>query len=359
MPGISKVIQNKIKRYQNFYQQKSRSPLVCFIPWMLEDRIDKKKYNIDTRPLDKWSFPEECTAYMENRYKITRALTDMTASINDDFIPTLIPQLGTGINSAYFSQSELTFSNITSWSECVIKEWSDLDSLKINHKSQWYQALLSMLHKAVSLCDEDICVQTFEHFGPMDMANALRGTALFTDIYDAPDKVRRLLDISAAAIIELEQTLFRQIPFYENGTVIWGSWTPGHNIFLSEDNSDLMSPAIYKEFTLPFTQKIAAAFDGCWIHHHAKGIKIHTEIAKVKKLKALQISLDPYDRRPIDQLEEIIAADPDTVHITRCEPKDVYKYIDTFKKGRLIIWISSDDITEAARAVDYIKNKTA
>jgi hypothetical protein len=204
----------------------------------------------------------------------------------------------------------------------------------------------------------DYCVQTFSHFAPMDMANALRGNALFTDFYDAPDRVHELMEKCVQGILWLEREQHRIVPHVMGGTAIWGTWVPGPAIFMSEDAPDLCSAGIYREFGRPYTERIAEAVGGCWIHHHARGLHVHRELARVDALRALEISLDPNWERPIDRLPELFGWNGDIPLMTRCYPQDVTQRIEQMKQGRFILVLTADTLAEARQAVDFVREHT-
>jgi hypothetical protein len=124
---------------------------------------------------------------------------------------------------------------------------------------------------------------------------------------------------------------------------------------MSEDASDLCSSEFYVEFGRPYTERVAATVDGCWIHHHARGMHIHEQVARVKGLRHVEISLDPNCARPIDQLPELFEWNDGIPLMTRCYPQDIYEKIDEMMQGRLVLMLSAGSLQEAREAVQFVR----
>jgi hypothetical protein len=134
---------------------------------------------------------------------------------------------------------------------------------------------------------------------------------------------------------------------------------PGGAIFMSEDIADLCSPDIYQEFGRPYSNTLSHTFGGCWIHHHARGLHVHKEVAKVEGLKQMEISMDPNCPKPIDQLADLYQWNGHIPVLTRGYTEDLYKNIDLMKQHRTIFMLHAKDLKEAKEAIAFIrKNST-
>ena len=313
---------------------------------------------VPERPLESWDFPYDCGGFADYMISRVRAELGITDGIDDDRLPLLNPGIGIALNSLYCAAGEMLVSAGTTWRHSVINDWDDMERINCDPCNPWFQGITAMNRRFISSWDGDYCVQTFSHFAPMDMANALRGNELFTDFYDVPDKVHELMRKSADATVWLEREQRKIVPSVDGGTVIWGSWVPGRSGFMSEDATDLCSPEIYREFGRPYTEKVASEFGSCWIHHHAKGFHIHSDIAKVNKLKMVEISWDPNCPRPVDCLEKLFIQNAGVPLMIRCTARDVYEKIDIMKKGRLALMLTASSLEEARDAIDFLRMNT-
>ena len=184
MENLSNKISNKIERYKKFFKNKSSGQILGIIsPYTFNlDNLDysKCKYEqIEQKPLDEWDFEEEAEAYIDSRVKGLRCFLEYTEELDSDFIPTVWGYTGIGPHSAYFSGADVKFSKDTSWVDPVIKDWEDMDKLSLSQNNKWFKIIMRMVKRTVELCEGDYIPGLHSHFGPSDMANALRGNKLF------------------------------------------------------------------------------------------------------------------------------------------------------------------------------------
>ncbi|MFW6257116.1 MAG: hypothetical protein ACOC2O_03130, partial [Bacillota bacterium] len=351
---IKPFLSERISRYKKFFADESPGQILGVIsPYTLQ--LDYPKLKSD-KTLREWDLENNIEKMIAQNVLRLRYFLQETKELENDFIPSLHPGLGIGLNSAYYSGAEIKFGDTTSWVEPVIKDWSDLQKLAFNKENKWYKYLVRMSKKLTAMNDGDYFIQTFAHFSPLDMAQALRGEQLFFDFYDHPQWVKKLLESCTRAIVSLEKELREVINQPATGLGIWGMWLPGQPVFMSEDIADICQQEVYREFAFPFSQKVIDTFDGGFIHHHAKGLHQHQEIVKLSGIKAIEISLDPNTERPIDHMEQLLAANEGIPLMTRCYPRDVYDNIEVLKKGRVILMLQVDSINEGQEVMEFIRS---
>jgi len=214
------------------------------------------------------------------------------------------------------------------------------------------------MKRAVELCQGDYCVSMLAAFAPSDLANALRGNDLFYDLYDEPEQVDHLLSVCVDAVLSLYRELDPYTLAPDEGFCTAGLWFPGNGLFLSEDAADLCSADVYRRFFGPQTQRLINEIGGAYIHHHAKGWHIHSEISKLENLRFLEFSWDPKCPRPIDNLDKLLEQSLTTPLYTRCTLEDLKKYIDQMKQGRVAVMVNVESIAEAQEAVEIIRNNS-
>jgi hypothetical protein len=122
---------------------------------------------------------------------------------DDDLIPWLSPDLGIAIHHTFFVDLPVTFAEWTSWADHPLageNGYARLPELRFDPANRWVRRNREMLEFWQAHNDGSCLLNTHMHFGPLDLANALRGNALFTDFYDYPDEVAALLDLCTEAI---------------------------------------------------------------------------------------------------------------------------------------------------------------
>jgi hypothetical protein len=115
--------------------------------------------------------------------------------------------------------------------------------------------------------------------GPLTLAHQLRGTELFTDFYDDPDYVHQLLGFlvdGTIARIHAHRRFFGLDPI-------------SPDLFLAEDDVQLISPAIRDEFVVPALKKLKAGLTS------ADRIKVHVCGDGTRHFRTLRDELGVYE----------------------------------------------------------------
>jgi hypothetical protein len=354
MMGLQSFLAERIQRYKAFYADKEPGNILVQIsPYTFN--IDYSHLDLNNKPLYMWDIESEAESIIDNQIRKVRYFNEYTKDLDNDYIPIVTSGLGVGVNSSFLVGNEVRFGIDTSWTQPAVFEWDDLDKLSFDKDNYWVRILKRMAKHSVNMCDGEYAVITFSHFAPSDMANALRGNQLFYDFYDYQEQVHKLMDISADAVIALERELKTIVPDVMGGSVAAYAWMPGHALYMSEDAADLCAPEIYRKYCRSYTQKVIDAIGGAHIHHHGKGMHVHSEIAKLRNLHFVEISWDPNCPRPIDNLEKLIDMNPELPIMTRCTVEDVYEKIDVIKKGRVMLMLIVENLDEAREAVAFIR----
>lgn len=121
--------------------------------------------------------------------------------------------------------------------------------------------------------------------GPFDIAHLLRGHDIYTDIYDDPDFVHHLLDLSTRAYIEaskvMKEAIGEPIDSGYHATAFMGRG----GVRLCDDSAINVSEKTYREFIQPCVQRALEAFGGGWYHfcgraHHILNAIIETDAVR-------------------------------------------------------------------------------
>jgi hypothetical protein len=338
-------LSRRIDRYREFYRNPEPGQILgLFSRWTFP--VPNSELGLPSYPNNHWDWEHNPTPQVDHSVRSLRAYLEYTSDLEHDWIPRFSVGGGTGFFGAYLTDAEVTFTAETSWAKESVTDWSQLDDIEVGRENRWTRSMRAMVKRGVELCEGDYVASTIAHFAPSDLANALRGNQLFMDLYDSPDELRRLLSICGDATVWLQTELRKIAPLVAGsdtsvpGSEGAGIWMPGESPFMSEDAADLCSPEAYSEFFRPATQRILDRLGGAVIHHHVIGEPIHSEIAKLRDLSALQISQDPNRPPPIHYAEELIDAHPiELPLIVECDAAEVESYIDVLKRGRVVLQI--------------------
>ncbi|MBL7153139.1 MAG: hypothetical protein ISS79_05445 [Phycisphaerae bacterium] len=128
-------------------------------------------------------------------------------------------------------------------------------------------------------------VEGFINFqGVLNNAHRLRGEKLFLDLFDAPDRCRHLFDCVCTTMIEAAKQLHRR---QRQSDVDIGFITVSNCLV------NMVSPEQYREFLLPFDQRLAEAFGCIGIHNCAWTADPYmADYARIDHLGYIDMGLD-------------------------------------------------------------------
>jgi hypothetical protein len=349
-------------KYKQFFEDKTKGQILGIIaPWTFP--IDYSPLGLPARGgFDKWDYDTEYRTFIEHGIRRLEYFISAARELESDCVPAVNINLGYGAHSAYFTGQEVIMGEETSWTKPFLDSWDKLEKLRIDRGNYWYQKIIEGYKYLNEFNQGNFAVSNFANAGPADMANAVRGDALFYDLYDEPEKVHALMEKCVEAIIWLETDIDKMIEpvtgDFGSGQVTANAWIPGKAPYLSEDFNDLCSTEQFLEFGFHYTQNILNHFGGGFIHHHSKGRHIHAALAGLKNLKLLEISWDPKCPRPIDNLPGILEEHGDLPLMVRCTAEDVYNRIDDIKKGRVILQLQISSFDEGREVMRFIRKNS-
>lgn len=124
--------------------------------------------------------------------------------------------------------------------------------------------------------------------GPLDAAELLCGSALFYDLYDAPDQVQALLTLltdTYCACLDRWQQLF---PYNGRTSAHWGMLLRGA-VMLREDSAMNLSPALFDAFARPHDERILRKYGGC-VHFCGRGDHFVESLCGQEGITAINMS---------------------------------------------------------------------
>jgi hypothetical protein len=193
--------------------------------------------------------------------------------------------------------------------------------------------------------------------GPSDIANAVRGSDLFYDIYDEPETLAELMDFCAKAVrftLDLQRAEATRIA---DGCITgFGLWMPGKCMGqLSEDVSVMLSPDIYKEHFLPALKDCIADSDGAMIHVHSLGHRMIPMFAALDQIKMMEISSDPNSERAVDVFRRYREELKDKTVIIAPTYEELAGMEDLLATNKRLIWYYAKDEEDAKRALKIVE----
>lgn len=340
-----------IARYRAFYAAEGPGHICTFVglPYLGEEPLE-------TMPLTAidWEGERGLEDYidlsMRNMARIWRA----GRQVADDGIPCAYLNIGIGEYSAYVA-GEVVFGEDTSWATPVIATWDDLDRLELRADNPWVQVLERAMRYLSVRCRPAGIPIVRGYYSPLDLARALRGDALFTDFYDAPEQVHRLMQFCTRATVWLIERLQAIIGEWYEGQVA-GAWLPRGTVCMSEDTACLLSPPLYATFARPYTQAVIDHFGYGQVHTHSLGLHVIPEISALRNLLGIQIAEDPNTPRAFDRLDWLLPRCHGVPLTVSCTLEELRVALpDLSRRTNIILCPSVQTLEEGQEAVALVR----
>ena len=206
------------------------------------------------------------------------------ATLRDDRAYTIRANYGVGgIASLFGCKISLTMNNMP-WCESLSDDEllealdSEIDvtaglGSRVVETERFYLDVLSEypnLREAVRIYVSDTQ-------GPFDCAHLVIGHRIYTDIYDNPELVHRVLDKVTEAIVRFTKAQ-KAIIGEENDSSCHSMMAISGGTRICEDSPTNISPAAYLEFCRPYNERLLKEFGGGWIHYCGKGHQIFPHV---------------------------------------------------------------------------------
>ena len=126
--------------------------------------------------------------------------------------------------------------------------------------------------------------------GPLDICEMIWGSQLFLDLYDHADVVHAFLDLITRTYIHVLREWEKIAPFEtDSWAPHWGIMHPGR-IMLRDDSAMNLSPEMFREFVLPYDQRLIAEFGGGAMHACGKVDHFAPFLADIQGVSAFNMS---------------------------------------------------------------------
>ena len=227
------------------------------------------------------------------------------AGFEDDFPSTHGVRPGS-IYGGYFGASVMQ-TEASVWSEPLPDLYDRLDSIRWDPSNPWVKYELEALSWLRDHAPAEIAISNCDSYGPMDIAEALRGPDLYLDFYERPNDLQRLLQRCGEFKVEhfsRKRTLNTHI---DNGFICWqGFWTPLDCCSITDDAATNYSREFFDEFSRPVIQSVVERLGGKFeMHLEGSAAHILDSVATMPGLVLLQYTNNPKWPRGIDMIDTL------------------------------------------------------
>jgi len=277
-----------------------------------------------------------------------------------DMFPTFPAYLGPG-QLAGFLGCPPTYAEDTVWYHAILKDINTFRPYRFDPNHPHYQLTKSLLRLALSKHQDWLVPTTADLGGPMDVAQAVRGSDLLLDVMDAPEKVHQLLrnlqEIWFACFDDLKKEMDGKMDGF---CTTFNLWCEKDYYPLQCDFSAMISPAMYGEFVLPYVAEQVDRLTYSLYHLDGPEAIPHLDmILRLKKLHAIQWvpgAGKPQSDDPVwIPLYKKIQAAGKSLALWDAKKGNVQQIIRELKPEGLLIHIAPDQFTSEAEARDFVE----
>lgn len=190
-------------------------------------------------------------------------------------VPSVRANMGCGIVPALLGAKQELFDDKMPWllnhlPKGLLAEMTPSD---VTITPEFQVALDHMEYMAAACADYGVRVYPVDIQGAFDTAHLLLGDPIFYEMYDDPDFVHHLLDLSCVAIKLAFDECIRRIPEADRAVCHYNALAMPHDlggVKLSEDTSTLLGAEHIEEFVKPYLHRTLAECGGGYVHYCGK-----------------------------------------------------------------------------------------
>lgn len=293
----------------------------------------------------KWASLKE--RWFDEEYQVEKYLKSIIGKkfLGETF-PVYWPNLGPNVFAAFYG-CPVEFGEVTSWAEPFLAGYDDLGKLKLDMNNEYFKKLESMTRLALERCEGKFLVGYTDLHPGMDCVAAWRGTQdVCMDIYDMPDELKELIDISVRDFQKVYDHFDGMLKAKNQLSVTWMNIPSFGKMHIpSCDFSAMISKDQFNEFCLPILKAEVKPMTHNIFHLDGKDVAKHLDvILEVPEINAIQWVQGVGEDRPIMQwipLIKKIQASGKSV-IVDLDKSELESFIDDVDSKGIYLCIASD-----------------
>ena len=234
--------------------------------------------------------------------------TGRGVSLHDDLLPVGRVSFGSAAFGAYLG-AEVTFENWGGWTKPLLEDYTELEKLHFNPNNEWVQRQGEACRYFVQVAKSKFGLCETEPIDALNLAELLRGSRVYTDVYDYPSDLHRLLETASdfnIRFIEYQRRILQPCLTYEDGLFsMFRMWLPGRAAWISVDAYGNCSSEIFRKFGKPYLQRTIDHFGGGWVHVHAFALHLLPDLITLPGVLGIGVCDDPGEPTSFEMLAHI------------------------------------------------------
>ncbi|MBN2558751.1 MAG: hypothetical protein JXB33_08365 [Clostridia bacterium] len=310
------------------------------------------EFSVRQRPLSSFGLPGNMKGYLDYRLGLFLDYWDKRKDLDDDMIPAISSWYGIAEHTAFIG-GEADFGDQTSWHHPFILDWSDRKKASLDENNTWLRLVVDGILYLREKAKGRYAVKLRGAEGAMDIANIARGNEMFYDFYEYPEELCEFLDFCAGAARFTLEKQTEAAGRYMDGVITgFDIWLPGNSTgHLSEDASVMISPEQFREFALPYTNKITNGYDHVFMHTHSVGVHNIPEIIKIDNLDYVEISNDPNAERSMAVYRKLESELAGMTVVVSADLEEIRDNLEFLASRKSVIWYDAKTTADAEEAI--------
>lgn len=305
------MLADVVSRQKNFYKNKQKGNMICSVNIQKDKKEIFINYSI-TEMLKQWYVKNDelpskqnCFKMVEMNVKEFRKIRDENQSTPNEFAPTLYAHIDIGYQVSVITGTKPLYSGTYFWNEPNI-EYEKIFDIQFNPDNKFFQTMINIYEAFVHYCEEDYFTMPYIHRSPLDMANGLKGTDIFVDMYANPETVKEIVNKVVEIQLAQERYIYEQVPDNKGcKTGCMGMILPDKAVWVNGDPVGLISRQMMLEFEQPYTGRLFTGTGGGFFHNHELGLYQVDQVAKTPGIVVQQFTKDP----SVESLKDLIVSD--------------------------------------------------
>lgn len=306
-------------------------------------------------PLEEIDFDKDPFCRIREMCRYHERFFPIFKDLPDDHLPVAGLDFGTGF-WAGLCNGQMRFGNDTSWVEPWAETLDGLLEIEYKGRTRWFDLFVeaqNMLNRHAQ--GKYMAVPAGSEHTALEFLSMIRGAPLFTDMYDEPEKLIRVLIKYQEMLIDLYRRFRLCLENQSYGYSAWGSlWLP-KGIVLSDDAAGMLSPELYRKFGAWGTQDMCRAFGMGVLHFHALGYHQRDALCEMPDLVMHNWRDDPNVPGPMEKFDYILEGARRKIVMMSATPQQIRENISRFNQGRFVLHTWCKTRQEAIALIDFVK----
>ena len=353
-------IQRQIARYTRFFADDQPGKLLIQA-WFPLDQLSCSRCcaDIDLAEVDleNQSSRQEYLNLMADEAKTGAQRLEF---IDDDLVPNTWLKFGLAHCHLWLTDAPTKFDKDSSWTEPVLDSLDHPTAIQLDSSKKWHKIVLESYRYLRDLSEGKYLIMTGS-YGPLDLAQALRGPAIYTDFYDSPEPAKTLLLQCADVLRDFQEEIWNYAELRRQGEILWGMYVPSPSLAFSVDGACMMSRELFEEFERPAIMRQRRGLPAI-VHTHMLGQHLLPSLADLGDVKVVDPGTDPNTPRCMDVLDHLVALcekNKNAFYLSAVNNgvniSDIYDNIAKLKKGRFVMSCPCENLKEAAELVEFVR----